>query len=346
MLILSPFAGVLADRWSRRRLLMIGYLLEMTLVLILAGLTITQQVEVWHVAIISIGVGITLAISEPSRQAFVHDLVGTTALNSGIALNSMMVNFASVVGPGIAGILLITVGAGWCFLINALTFLAIVALLIKINPPFAPLDIKHAPVWQQLREGLGYAVADKTIGPLLAQAIIINVIGIGMVVTLLPAFADQVLDSPTVAYTALNVALGIGGFIGSVFNVWLGRRLGRGRVVSFLALGLPWLALVYANLHWVQLNVALMVLLGIGYSLFFVTTNILIQTHVPNQMRGRVVSLWSLNRFGIGPIGALVTGVLADTLGIVPMLIVGSCVALVLIGLIQFRTERHLVTLG
>jgi MFS family permease len=344
-LILSPVAGVLADRWSRANLMQVAYAIEMLLALLLSLLTALDVVQVWHVAVIATGFGMASAFSEPSRQAFMHDLVGADDLHSGIALNAMVVNFAQIVGPGLAGIILVAVGAAWCFFLNGLTFLAIIAVLWKIRRPATPHQVRQpASILEDTREGLRYALRHPVIGPLLLLAAIINGLGISMIFTLLPAFADIALRSPTVGYTMLSVSAAIGSLIGSVFNVMLAEWLGRERVIRLTVLVLPWMAIVFATAHILSVSIFIHGVLGLTYTLFFVTVNITLQTTAPSNLRGRVLSLWTLNRFGLAPILALVIGLLAQQTGVVETMIVSSVVAGLFVALIVFRKQPSILS--
>jgi MFS family permease len=344
-LVFGTYAGVLADRYPRRTILMISYALEAVLALTLGLLTLSGLASIGMITLLAFGSGITTAFSEPTRQAFIRNIVERRNLNSGIAVNAMMGTAASIIGPGVAGILLVAVGPGWCFTINGISFLAVIFSLTTISIPVQSKLLSRDSTWQELLEGLRYIRQHRVIFPLYLLAITTSILGINMLVTLLPAFAADVLESPTVGYTFLNVALGIGSIVGSVLNVWIGARFGRGKAVLLMAAVLPATALIFAQLNLISVATALMSVLGFGYTTFFVTTNILIQTQVPDELRGRVVSLWAMLRFGLAPVAALGMGLLAQWLGLVATMVALSALAVVICWTVIVRARvvlRHL----
>lgn len=337
MLFFAPIAGVVADRFPRRKIWLVTQTLDMVSALLLAVLTFADIVAIWQVVIIAIITGVTAAFGEPARMAFIRDLVGKNELNSGIALTAVIGNSSAVVGPTVAGLLLIKVGAAWCFLLNGLSFLAVIAALLLINITANVRPAIQVRAYQQLKDGLNFARRHDTIAPMLLIAAFINVFGVNMGITLLPAFASTALRSPEAGYAALSTALGIGGLAGSVLNVGLGQRFGRGRVMVTMVVVIPISLLLLSFMRMVPPAAIIMGVLGFGLTTFFVTTNVLIQTEVPDEFRGRVISLWSLNRFGLAPVGALIIGAIADVIGTAEMMAVCSAVTGLFCGYILIR---------
>lgn len=313
-LVLSPFAGVVVDRFSRRNILILSQTMQMILAFILAALTFAGVVQVWHIVTLAFLLGITNAVDAPSRQTIIADLVGKDHLSSGIALNSIMFNGSRVIGPAAAGIALTQVGPAWCFLLNGLSFLAVIAMLlimqvnqtVKRSGNFNPLA--------RLKEGLQFSRHHATIAPLLLLAVIASLFTVN-IQTLMPAFADIVLHSPKVAYAAISTSVGAGAVVAAVLMAFLGRQFGRGRVVFVMAAFVPLIGIFVSQTTNVNLAAFLMGLFGFGIILQFVTVNTLIQNEVPDAFRGRVMSLYTLTWFGVAPFGALGLGFLASGIG-------------------------------
>jgi MFS family permease len=313
-LILSPFAGVLVDRFPRRDILLLSQTVQMILAFILAALTFAGVVQVWHIVTLAFLLGVTNAIDAPSRQAIIVDLVGKDDLTSGITLNSIMFNGARVFGPAAAGIALVQFGPAWCFFLNGLSFLAVLFMLwvMRVNAParrtadFAPLE--------RLREGVRYSRQHPTIAPLLMLAGIASMFTVN-ISQLLPAYADHVLRSPKVAYASMSTAVGMGAVIAGVSMAILSRRFGRGKIVQAMIVWVTTISILVTRTAVVDTAVLLMGLFGFGIILQFVTVNTLIQSEVPDEFRGRVMSLYTLTFFGVAPFGALILGFLASGIG-------------------------------
>jgi len=338
-LVLSPFAGVVVDRFPRRNILLFSQTMQMILALTLAALTFANIVQVWHIVMLAFLLGITNAIDAPSRQTIIADLVDKQHLTSGIALNSIMFNASRVVGPAAAGIALTQVGPAWCFLLNGLSFLAVIAMLLimQINQNVSRIG-NFAPL-ERLKEGLRFSRHHATIAPLLLLAITASLFTIN-IQTLLPAFADLVLHSPKAAYAAMSTAVGAGAVVAAVLMAALGRRFGRGRVVFAMTFFVPIIGIVVSRTANADLAALLMGLFGFGIILQFVTVNTLIQSEVPDEFRGRVMSLYTLTWFGVAPFGALGLGVIAQIIGTPPAMLIYTLLGGILGVFIMLRAPR------
>jgi MFS family permease len=313
-LLLSPYAGVLVDRTPRRTILIATQAAQLLLALILAALTFAGMVEVWHVIFLAFILGIVQAFDAPARQSFVMDMVGPDSLASGISLNSTMYNSARIVGPTIAGIVLATIGPGWCFLLNALSFLAVIASLWKMSVRVTiKRDTMTSPL-TQLKEGLRFVRGHDIIKPVILLSAITSILCVN-IVTLLPAFAATVLNSPIEAYATISTAQGVGAVSAGLLALFVS-RFGRGRVVAAMDLLLCLSVLLVSRTAVIPLAVVLMAVVGFSLILMFITMNTLIQTIVPDQYRGRVMSLYTLTFFGLAPFGALVLGYIASRIGV------------------------------
>ncbi len=313
-LLLSPFAGVVVDRFHRRYILLLTQVMGMILALVLAYLTLSGQVQVWHVVLLALGDGLVKTLDAPARQAFIKDMVGPDDLSSGITLNSMMSNGARIIGPAFAGVLLATVGAGWCFFFNGVSFVAVVGSLVVMHLPPITRILQRASPLQQMREGWHYSRQHPVIAPLLLLSAVVSIFAVNMV-TVLPSFAATVLHSPINGYSTLSTAQGVGAVVGALGLVFLTRRLGRGQVVTVITLELSLACVLLSRMTFVPLAALLMGLVGIGFVTFFVTINTLLQNAAPDEFRGRVMSLFTLTFLGLTPFAALAMGYLAELVG-------------------------------
>lgn len=193
MLLISPFAGVIADRYAKRRVMIMALIFEMVLIFSMAILAFLDMITAWQIAVLAIGIGTALAFSEPARQAFIKELIGKETLPSGIAINAMLRNTASIVGPALAGILLATVGPGWCFLLNSFSFLAAIITLYIVQVAYSSEKVKAQAPLKALREGLSFVRQHPVLAPVLTLTTIMGVLGINSVLVLMPAFASIAL---------------------------------------------------------------------------------------------------------------------------------------------------------
>lgn len=338
-LLLSPFAGVFVERLARHKILMVTQTVQMLLAFILAALTFNNTVAVWHIVALSFVLGIVNAIDAPARQALVVDLVGREDLPSGISLSSTMYNASRVFGPTAAGIALVQFGPAWCFLLNGLSFLAVLISLFLFQIEKRKRDIAAFQPLTDLRNGLAFSARHSIIAPILLLATIGAVFGFN-VWTLLPAFADTVLHSPKEGYAALSAANGIGAVIAALLVTTLAQRFGRGRVVSIVALFAPFVLIGLANTDSLPLALILTSIAGFSLILQFVSMNTTLQTVVDDQFRARVMSLYTLTFFGIAPFGALALGALAEKITTAGAMTFCAFASLVLNSLVIARAKE------
>jgi MFS family permease len=341
MVIASPMAGVLVERFPRRTVLICTNLVQMMLAFILTVLSFNGTVEVWHIVALAIVLGLTNAFDMPARQTIVVELVGREEMYSGIALNSIMNSLGRVLGPTAAGIALVQFGTSWCFLLNGISFIIVLISVFLMRVPYAIAYVSKSSPMRQLREGLSYVRRDPYIPPLLLLAAVGGLLVLP-ILRMLPAVAEVLLHSPEEGYAALSVAEGMGAVIAGVLIGWLGSRFGHGKLIA-AAMGIN--ALANALLAW-QTNIPPAVLItgffGGSMILMFVSLNTVIQTVVPDQFRARVLSLYSLAMLGTLPFGALALGALGDAFGISTALVINGVMIAVLSGAILLRWS-HLV---
>lgn len=313
-LLFSPIAGVIVDRLPRRRILIVTQTVQMLLAFILSALAFTDRVQVWHIVALAFALGVTNMFDAPARQTFIVEMVGREDLANGIALNSMMVNMARVVGPAAAGLALASWGAAWCFFINGLSFLAVLVSLFFITVVHPNRVGRYPSPFRQLREGVAYAQGHEIIAPLLILAAVSSLFVIN-IITLLPAYSDRVLHSPIDGYAALSTAQGIGAIFSGIFFGALIRWLGRGRALGTMTLFTCVMMIAVAAVNTLIPAVILMGLASFALIFQFICLNTTIQTELSDELRGRVVSLYTLTLFGLAPFGALALGFIAESIG-------------------------------
>ena len=309
--LFSLFAGTVADHISRRKMLLITQGSMMVLAFILAVLTFSGTVRAWHIILLALLLGTANAFDAPGRQSFVVDLVPKQELTNAIALNSSVFNLGTIIGPAAAGLVYAWLGPGWCFTINGLSFIAVLLALalmkIAAKPPLRPAQ---RSLVHTLTEGVRYSFKDANIRVLLVMLTASAVFGFGLL-ALMPAWATGVLGGDVRTNGLLLSARGLGSLSAALMIAYLGARIIRGRLWSIGSLVMPVSLLLFALFR--LLPVSLLMLVLMGWSLMTVVnlTNALIQTHVPDELRGRVMSVYILLFQGGFPIGSLVAGWLA-----------------------------------
>jgi predicted MFS family arabinose efflux permease len=260
-------------------------------------------------------------------------MVGREDLPNAIAVNSMMFNGARIIGPALGGILLATVGTAWCFFINGLSFLAVIGclLLMRLTPRTQVLQIGSP--WSDLKHGLRYVLMHREIFALLMLALIFSVFGISYN-TIMPAFIDQVLHAGATGYGAVNAFIGVGAVIGAFIMARYGDRGQRGRWLVGMNLAFPFMLVLFAYNTQFILALGLAVGLGVGFMLVFTCINTLLQTNVDDQMRGRVMGLYTLTFFGFAPFGNLAMGQLAELWGMSVIITLSAICAFVLAAIV------------
>jgi MFS family permease len=326
--LLAAVAGVYADRWNRARLFLITQALSMIQAFVLAYLTMTGQITVWHIIAMSVLLGLILAFDIPVRQSFVVALVDRKEdLGNAIALNSLMMNGARLIGPSIAGVLIGLVGEGICFLINGLSFLGILVALmsIKVREP----DKKSSPshLWRELREGFYYAWGFIPIRYILLLIALVSFIGVPYS-TLLPVFARDILQGGPHTLGFLMASSGVGALTGSLFlasRVSV-RGLGRWIAAASMTFGAGIIAFSQSGIFY--FSGLMMLFIGFGLIVQIAGGNTIVQTIVDEEKRGRVMSFFTMAFMGMPPFGSLFLGFLASRMGAPLTLMVGGVVCI------------------
>jgi MFS family permease len=310
-LLFTLFGGVIADRISRRKMMVITQTSMLVLAFILAALTFTKIVQPWHIIVLAFLLGVANAFDAPARVAFVTELVSREDMTNAIALNSTMFNIATVVGPSVAGLTYAAFGPAWCFTINGISFIAVIValLLMRIKPVIQPSQ--RTTVLADLKEGLRYVFSHSLILSLIGSIGLVSIFGIGML-TLLPAWATDILHGNVTTNGWLVSARGFGSLVSALMLAYMGGRRYRGKLWTIGAFIMPVMLVLFALIRWLPLSLVMMV--GVGWSFMMVmnNSNALMQSHVPDYLRGRVMSVYTLVFFGAMPLGSLFAGAFAQ----------------------------------
>ncbi|MBW3565293.1 MAG: MFS transporter [Acidobacteria bacterium] len=327
--LFASFGGLLADRVSRRRILLWTQILSMTLAFILAVLTLSGMIQVWHILLLATLLGLVNAFDVPARQSFVVEMVAREHLPNAIALNSSMFNGARMIGPAVAGVIVATLGEGWCFLINAISYVAVIAgLLMMKMPPGSPRtgEIDES-ILSRLAGGWRFASRTRPIRALLLLLGLVSLVGMPYT-TLMPIFADRILHGGPQALGILLGSAGLGAFGGSIVLATRRDVRGLGRWVARAAVAFGAFLIVFAFSRIFWLSAAILVAVGASMIVQMAASNTLIQVMVPDALRGRVMALYSMMFLGMAPFGALFAGWLAERLTAPVTLGIGGVMAI------------------
>ena len=308
------YGGVIADRVPRRTLLIITQCSMMMLALVLATVTFAGIVQPWHIVVFVLGLGLANAFDAPARQAFVIELVDREDITNAVALNSTLFNMSSVVGPAVAGVVYVLLGPAWCFTLNGLSFIAAITalLLMKVKPTHTPHQKTSA--LSSLKEGVRYVVRDPLIRTLMCLVAVTAMFGFAYT-TLIPAWAVTILGGDATTNGLLHSARGAGAVLSALLIASLGRFTFKGKLLTSSTFLLPILLIVFALIRSLPLSLLIMLCMGVAQLLIMNLANVLVQTFVSDNLRGRVMSIYSLTHFGLMPIGGLFAGTFAEYAG-------------------------------
>ncbi|MSR35477.1 MAG: MFS transporter [Gemmatimonadetes bacterium] len=330
--VLSPFAGVWVDRLDRYRVLVATQVLAMAQSFALAALALTGVIEVWHILVLQAVQGVINAVDTPARQAAMVDMVEDRAdLPNAIALNSTVVNSARLIGPSIAGVLIVWVGEGWCFLVDGISYAGVIASLLAMRMPRRTRPPRGASMRADLRAGFGYAFG---FGPVRSALLLLAAGSLfGMPYTvLMPLIADRVLHGGAHTLGFLMGATGVGALAGAVYMASRATVLGLGRVIAISAagFGLALVAFSFSDRLWISLLI--LVFAGLGFLVHLAATNTVLQTLVDEHMRGRTMAFYSMAFIGVAPFGSLWAGAVADRIGAPATIRIGGVLLVVAAG--------------
>ena len=314
-LILSPVAGVMTDRWSRYRVLLITQIVSLVQAAVLACLCLAGVIQIWEIIVLSVILGCTNAFDVPSRHSFVIDMVENKEdLGNAIALNSLMFNGARLIGPSIAGVMLATTSEGVCFLLNAVSYIFVIISLMMMRLRIVQSHKKEEKILKELGEGLHYTFGFPPIKHLLILLSISSLMGMSYSV-LMPVFAKEVLHGGSHTYGFLMGAAGFGALMGALFLASRKSVLKLGRIVpaSAILFGSALLGLSFSRFF--PISLVLMVFIGLGMMMQTAASNTILQTITDDDKRGRVMGFYSMSIMGTAPFGSLIAGGLAKYIG-------------------------------
>jgi len=314
ILLFSLVGGVVADRVNKRSLIVATQTAAMLQAFLLAFLVGTDLVQVWHVVLLAFTLGVINAFDTPARQSFVIEMVGREDLMNAIALNSSVFNGARVVGPAVAGLLVGWVGEASAFFLNGASFLAVIAGLLMMRLPPSPRAARAESPWENLVAGLTYLRRHRVLLGLMGLVGMASIFGMPYT-TLMPVFARDILQVGAAGQGFLMTATGLGALIGALTLASLGDFKRKGQLVTAGNFLFPAMLFFFALSTWFPSSA--LFLLGVGWAMVTqnATTNTLIQTSVPDQMRGRVMSVYTLAFMGMMPLGSLQAGAVANAFG-------------------------------
>lgn len=336
--ILGPFAGVLADKFNRHKVLLVTQFLSMLQASTLAALVLTDTIEIWHVLTLSAVLGTINGFDIATRQAFVVELIERREdMSNAIALNSSLFNMARLIGPTVAGLLIAAVGEGMCILINAVSYLAVLASLLLMRlKPFERVQ-QQRKVWESLKDGFQYAFGFPPIRALIIIVALLSLFGMPFTV-LLPVFARDILHGGANTLGYLMGASGLGALSGALFLAQRASVEGLGKVIIYTMLLFGCALIAFSFSEVLLLSLLLMLFSGFGMIVTMASCNTLLQTIVDDDKRGRVMSLYATAFMGMAPIGSMLAGSVAEQVGVGYTL--AGCGFLCAISIIPFAMNR------
>jgi MFS family permease len=337
--VLSLAGGVVSDRYNRYRVLLTTQVASLIQALLLAILILLKHYEVWEIISLSVVLGVINAFDVPARQSLVYEMVNDkNDLPNALALNSSMVNLSRIIGPALAGIVLEAFGDGMCFLLNALSFIAVIASLLMMRLPKYIKKEHTKNVFGELKEGWGYIARTPSIGFVLVMLALISLMVLPFS-TLIPYYAKDVFKGTASTFGVIDSFIGLGAFSGAIFLASLkpGTDLKKILFINTLVFGVG--LILFSHEHSYALALAFVTIAGFGMMSQITVSNTLIQTTVAPDMRGRVISYYAMAFFGMQPIGGLLVGAVSKWVGTQDTLL-GEGVAALLIGMLHWQHLR------
>lgn len=337
ILLVTPFMSVFVDRFDRRKILILTQTFSMIQALLVALLTLTGVIQVWHILLLSLFIGCINALDNPTRQAFYPSLVAKENLSNAIALNSAVINGSRLIGPAVGGILIGIFGEGWCFLINGISYIGVIIALFKMQlPPFIP-QIKSQNLFADMREGFVYTSGNIPIRSLLLLMSVISFFGLPLM-TFIPAYVKDILQGGSELLGFLLSCIGVGSFSAALYLASRTNVRGLNKIVSLsgIILGLSLGTLSFIRVPYA----AAMVCIPAGFSIIttVASINTLLQTLSDEDKRGRVMGYLAMTFTGVAPVGSVVLGAIEDYIGLRAIILLsGFCC---IIGTLVFEYFR------
>jgi MFS family permease len=313
----------------RRTLLILTQIAMMILAFILSALTFTGTVQPWHLIVLAFLLGIANAFDAPARQAFILELVERSSMTNAIALNAAMFNIGSAFGPAVAGMIYAKLGPAWCFTLNGISFLAVIAALVAMKIPPQRVTIHTRAPLLELKEGLLYTIRHPVIRIIVIMVGITGFLGVSFA-TLFPAWATEVLHGDSVTNGWLQTARGIGALLGALSIAVAGARLKRGQTMTLNLICFPIILIVFSFARTLPLSMVILIGAGMTTILVFNLANALVQTHVPDELRGRVMGIYTLVFFASTPLGSFVAGQVSEKMGAPTAILIDAVLLLII----------------
>jgi MFS family permease len=336
--IAAPIGGAIADRYSRHKLVIGTQVSSMILALVLAALTLTHRIEIWHIFVLSALLGFVNGVDIPARQSFMVEMVGKEDLMNAIALNSSMFNGARIVGPAVAGILVAAIGEGWCFFANGVSYIAVIIGLLMMRVTPHRIETKNSPI-QHIIEGFRFVRQATPIRDMLLLLGVVSLVAMPYAV-LMPIFADRILHGGATGLGILMGATGVGALLAALTLAARSGLRGLGRMIGYAALGFGASLIAFSLSRSFWWSVLLLIPVGFGMMLETTTSNTLIQAMVPDELRGRVMAVYTMMFMGMAPLGSLFAGAMADRLGAPLTLSIGGVICMIAASVFLWRLPQ------
>jgi MFS family permease len=342
ILLLSPVAGIFVDHYDKKKLLIVTQMLSMLQALILAGLTLTGTLQIWHLVVLALFLSMINAFDMPARQSFVIDMVAREHLINAIGLNSMIFNSARLIGPAVAGILIAAVGEGWCFLLNGVSFLAVIAALYLIVPlRRGPVEENSAgSVKERFLTGIQYIRGAKGISAVLLLLAITGLVGVFPTI-LMPVFVKDIYHMGASGLGLFMAAMGVGALAGTVKLAGTKTIEGVEKVIYYSAIGLGTMIIAFGFIHNIYIACLLLAVIGFFLVLQMGLTNTFIQLTTPDELRGRVMGFFVMAFLGFAPLGSLAAGSLAHLISAPVTVALGGVISIAAAFLLRGRIFIH-----
>jgi MFS family permease len=339
MFILAPITGVLSDRFDRLRIMTLAQVCFMLQALAMTLLVLFNVIEVWHIIALSLVFGIISAFDAPARQSLVIDLIDRREdLGNAIALNSALFNGARLIGPAIAGITIALVGEGICFLLNTISFIAVIFALLKIKVPVRKIVIQDTKLKKIFADGFSYTFKTIPIRILLIQLALLSLVALPFIV-LLPAYAKEILHGNADTLGYLMSSLGAGALTGAIYMASRKTVIGLARIISLCSSLLGLMILLASFSQKMYFSLILFYFGGLSMILTIAAINTMIQTIADEDKRGRVMSFYSMALMGTTPIGNLMAGTIASGIGIPYTLLAGGIITILSGALFEIKRK-------
>jgi MFS family permease len=321
---ISPFAGVFLDRWNKHKTIVITQSLSMFQAFVLAYLVLSGTIQVWHIVLLNVFIGMVNGFDIPARQSFIVEMIEDRSdLGNAIALNSSMFNAARLIGPSVAGLLIAAVGEGMCFLINAVSYVAVIISLLAMNINYVKYSHQDKHVLAGLKQGIKYAWRFIPIRTILLMISMLSLAGMPYTI-LMPVFAREILKGGSHTLGFLVGAIGVGALCGALYLASRKTVRGLGKIISTAAVLFGVSLIVFSFSHNLIFSLVMLVITGMSMMIHMASCNTILQTIVDDKMRGRVMSYYTMAFMGMTPFGSLIFGGLASLIGAPHTLIVGG----------------------